>query len=98
MSRAELTGARQLIHSEDISMGRKSEIPVPVNTLEKIALLKFSIRGFGYVSVLGSQLFPSETRNPVVNAIGVPSPRIDCQRIPNDTKHFWTILFSRPGP
>ena len=29
-----------------------------VNTLEKVALLKFSIPSFGYVSVLGSQIYP----------------------------------------
>jgi hypothetical protein len=35
--------------------GRISEIPVLVNTTEKVTLLKFSILVFGSVSVSGSQ-------------------------------------------
>jgi hypothetical protein len=45
----------------DTSLGRESEIPVLVNILEKVALRKFSIRGFGSVSVLGSQTLSLRT-------------------------------------
>lgn len=44
--------------------GRKSEIIVLVNIPEKVALLKFSIRVFGSVSVLRSQIISLRTNAP----------------------------------
>lgn len=52
---ANLLFTRQLIYFERISIERRSEISVLVNTLEKAAQLKFSIRVFGSVYVSGSQ-------------------------------------------
>ena len=63
---ANLLFTRQLIYFERISIERRSEISVLVNTLEKAAQLKFSIRVFGSVYVSGSQTFQA-LRKPLLS-------------------------------
>ena len=46
--------------------GRKSETRLVVNTLEKIASPKFSIRVFGSVYVSGSQIISLRTATPLL--------------------------------
>ena len=53
---------------------RQSEIPALVNTLEKVTLLKFSIRGFGSVSVLGSQTYPLRAFSAFRLTVGKSAP------------------------
>ena len=73
-----------------ITSGRKSEIPSPVNTLEKVLSTSFSIHEFVSACLSGSQT------TPVVNRFPAPRRFKASAQNPLSCEHLATLRLARP--